>query len=412
MAGAFLVDRPGSLGRGRSALAGIGRPHHAEGDRGGAAMATVHHQPSVRTYEREQWVDNLRVFVIALVIVVHTATGYVTDIAGWYYDDELTTSDLSTSVIGPFAGLGAFFALGPLFVLAGWFSTRSMAHRGPAGFARSRLIRLGVPLGLFVVVVQPLTDYIGNRWDEPDQTFVSYLRVTEVGAMWFIAALLCFSLVYALKEAVHPANTEPRPLRTNLLVAVGLGIAVGSFVSWQFWTIDAEVFMNARFGSWAQGAGLFALGVVGANAGWVDGLSATFTRRLGQLAATGMVALFLLFGLSLAPDDDEKIALGIDGPTALFALLDGLIAVCFSLWFITWMRRRWATHGPLVAKAGRASYATYFIHPLVVTLVMMSLAWVPLVPELKFLLVAPLAVVACYAVGYSLTRLPGVAKVL
>jgi hypothetical protein len=62
--------------------------------------------------------------------------------------------------------------------------------------------------------------------------------------------------------------------------------------------------------------------------------------------------------------------------------------------------------------AGRASYATYFIHPLVITLVMMSLAWVPLVPELKFLLVAPLAVVACYAVAHALTRLPGVSKVL
>jgi fucose 4-O-acetylase-like acetyltransferase len=376
-------------------------------------MATVHREPSVPTYEREQWVDNLRVLVIALVIIVHTATGYVTDIAGWYYDDELTTSDFWSSVIGPPAGLGAFFALGPLFVLAGWFSTRSVARRGPAGFARSRLIRLGVPLVLFVLLVQPLTDYIGNRWDEPDRTFGSYLRETEVGAMWFIAALLCFSLVYALKEAMRPANTERRrPLRLELLVIVGLAIAVGSFVSWQFWAIDGEVFMNARFGGWAQGAGLFALGVVGANAGWIEGLSSTLARRLGQLAAAGMVALFLLFGLSLAPDDDEQIALGIDVPTALFALLDGLIAVCFSLWFITWIRGRWTTHGPLVAKAGRASYATYFIHPVVITLVMMSLVWVPLVPELKFLVVAPLAVVACYAVGYALIRLPGVSKVL
>jgi hypothetical protein len=65
-----------------------------------------------------------------------------------------------------------------------------------------------------------------------------------------------------------------------------------------------------------------------------------------------------------------------------------------------------------VAKAGRASYATYFVHPLVITLVMMSLAWLPLVPELKFLLVAPLPVIACYAVGYALTRPPGLSKVL
>ncbi len=375
-------------------------------------MAVTYRDVSVQTQPREEWVDNLRVLVIALVIIVHTATGYVTDIAGWYYDDELTTSDLWNSVVGAFAGLGAFFALGPLFVLAGWFSVRSVARRGPAGFARSRLIRLGVPLVLFVVIIQPLTDYIGNWWDEPDRTFGSWLRETEVGAMWFITALLCFSLVYALKEAVRPTNEGRRLPRTALLVAVGLAIAVGSFVSWQFWTIDAEVFMNVRFGEWAQGAGLFALGVVGANEGWIERLSAALTHRLGQLAAAGMVALFLLVGVSLAPDNDEKIALGVDVSTALFALLDGLIAVCFSLWFIAWMRRRWPTHGPLVAKAGRASYATYFIHPLVTTLVMMSLAWLPLVAELKFLLVAPLAVGVCYVVGYALTRVPGLSKVL
>jgi peptidoglycan/LPS O-acetylase OafA/YrhL len=375
-------------------------------------MALTYRDVRVAIQQREEWVDNLRVFVIALVIIVHTATGYVTDIAGWYYDDELTTSELWNSVVGAVAGLGAFFALGPLFVLAGWFSARSVARRGPAGFARSRLIRLGVPLVLFVLIIQPLTDYIGNWWDEPDRTFASFLRETEVGAMWFVTALLCFSLVYALKEAVRPTNLEQRTLRTALLFAVGSAIAVGSFVTWQFWTIEAEVFMNVRFGEWAQGAGLFALGVVGANEGWIERLPATLTHRLGQLAAVGMVALFLLFGVSLAPEGDEDIALGVDVPTALFALLDGVIAVCFSLWFITWMRRRWPTHGPLVAKAGRASYATYFIHPLVITLVMMSLAWLPLVPEFKFLLVAPLAVVACYAVGYALTRLPGVSKVL
>jgi deazaflavin-dependent oxidoreductase (nitroreductase family) len=188
-----------------------------------AAMATVRQGPEVQAYEHEQWVDSLRVLVIALVIIVHTATGYVTDIAGWYYDDELTTSQLWTSVLGPPAGLGAFFALGPLFVLAGWFSTRSVARRGPAGFARSRLIRLGVPLVLFVLVVQPLTDYIGNRWDEPDRTLGSYLAETEVGAMWFIAALLCFSLVYALTEALHPAEPQHRPLRPALLVATPSG---------------------------------------------------------------------------------------------------------------------------------------------------------------------------------------------
>ena len=48
----------------------------------------------VQTEQREQWVDTLRVVLISGVIGVHTATAYVTDFAGYYYDDERVTDSL------------------------------------------------------------------------------------------------------------------------------------------------------------------------------------------------------------------------------------------------------------------------------------------------------------------------------
>jgi hypothetical protein len=92
---------------------------------------------------------------------VHTATAYVVDIP-WYYNDERTTSGVWPMILSPPALLGALFALGPLFLLAGWFSARSLAHRRPGGFVRSRLLRLGVPLLIFVLLINPLTDYLGR----------------------------------------------------------------------------------------------------------------------------------------------------------------------------------------------------------------------------------------------------------
>ncbi len=99
-------------------------------------------------------------------------------------------------------------------------------------------------------------------------------------------------------------------------------------------------------------------------------------------------------------------------PTILFALLDGAVAVSLSLWFICWVRRRMPGHGPLLGKAARGSYATYLIHPLVLTTIMVLFAPVALAPEIKFVLVAVAGVAVCYLAGYALTRLPGVAKVL
>ena len=51
-------------------------------------VGTSRHDASVGVAQRELWVDSLRVLLIAGVIVVHTATGYILDIAGWYYEDE------------------------------------------------------------------------------------------------------------------------------------------------------------------------------------------------------------------------------------------------------------------------------------------------------------------------------------
>jgi glucan biosynthesis protein C len=106
---------------------------------------------ATRSRPREQWADNLRVAVIAGVIVVHTATAYVVDIP-WYYNEERTTTGVWPMLLSPLVLMGALFALGPLFLVAGWFSARSLARRGPGGFARSRLLRLGVPLLVFVLL--------------------------------------------------------------------------------------------------------------------------------------------------------------------------------------------------------------------------------------------------------------------
>jgi fucose 4-O-acetylase-like acetyltransferase len=358
---------------------------------------------------RELWVDNLRVLLIAGVIVVHTATAYILDIAGWYYEDERSTSGVWSSVLIVPAAFGALFALGPLFFVAGWFSVRSVARRGPAGFARSRLVRLGVPILVFVALVEPLTDYLGNIWDE-SHGFGYYFGTTEFSVMWFAAALLVFSLVYAAWEHVRPTAASSGPLRPAALVVAIVTIAVSSFLVWLVWPLDGEMFLNLRVPEWPQGAVLFALGVHAGRAGWLADLPRDLVRRLGWMTVAGMVALLTLLALAFSPE--EELSTRADWPTLLFALFDGVIAVGMTIWLVAFIRRRWPAHGPLLGKAGRASYATYFLHPLVLTTLMLLCSSLALGPGIKFALVAGVAIPVCFTVGYVLTRLPGVSKVL
>jgi peptidoglycan/LPS O-acetylase OafA/YrhL len=65
-----------------------------------------------------------------------------------------------------------------------------------------------------------------------------------------------------------------------------------------------------------------------------------------------------------------------------------------------------------MARAGRGSYATYLLHPVVLVSVMLAFRPVPLPPELKFLVVSVVGVPVCFVVGYAVTRVPGVGRVV
>ena len=176
---------------------------------------------------------------------------------------------------------GALFGLGPLFLLAGWFSARSPAHRGPgAASPAAGAVRLGVPLLAFVLLIEPLADYVGSRPDQVRTSVASALRAAEFGVMWFVAALLVFSLIYAALRRLRPAPQSRRPLRLGvLLTAAALTIAVTSFAVWQVWPWNSNVLFTARLGEWPQGAVLFALGVHAAETGWLEDLPPVMARR-------------------------------------------------------------------------------------------------------------------------------------
>lgn len=106
--------------------------------------------------------------------------------------------------------------------------------------------------------------------------------------------------------------------------------------------------------------------------------------------------------MSSTREGDQPGSRILDDPEGLCEVLDAL----------SWLRRRWPAHGRLLGQAARASYATYVIHPLVLTAVMVLFAWVAPAPEIKFVLVAAAGVAACFTAGYALTRAPGISKVL
>ena len=361
-------------------------------------------------FQRQYWADNLRVLVIAAVVVFHAATAYLGG-TSWYFMQRTSSAAWSALV---FPGeVIAVFALGPLFLVAGWFSARSVAHRGAGAFARARLLRLGLPLLAFIFLINGLADYVGLLRQDRHPNLAGLLGSSfGLGPMWFVAALLTFSLAYALLRRLHVPAVECSRSAAQVLAAAAALIAVTAFLTWQRWPLDdATTFLDARWAEWPQGAVLFALGARAGQAGSLVDLTAR-ARQLGWTALAAVAALAVALGYEQERGNLGSALHGAGWPTILMAVLYGVISVAFSVWFAAIIRARWTGSGPLRARAGQASYATYFLHPLVLTAVMVLFGPLALAPELKFLIVAVVAVPACFLAGYTGNRLLSVSKAL
>jgi peptidoglycan/LPS O-acetylase OafA/YrhL len=313
--------------------------------------------------------------------------------------------------------LAAVFGLGPLFVVGGWLASVSLARHGPGHFLRSRLLRLGVPVLVYLVLIDPVADYLGARAEGQRLGLGHYLWEVrgdrDLGPMWFVVALLVFSLGYAAWRAVRPAGPARSVLTGRVLAVLALVIAVADFGTWLRWPYLEGTPWNLDLQHWPQAAGLFVLGVLAGEHGWFRRLPAGAARRCGWLTLSGLAALLVLAGYSLLAGGLTAIVGGWHWPTAAFAVLDGATAVVLAVWIVGWFQNRW--NGPprrVTAAAGRASYAAYFLHPLVLVGLSIAVHGLPWPPEVKFLIVAAVGVPASFAVGHLATRTPGVNRIV
>src|SRR5271156_6071943 len=123
---------------------------------------------------RAHYIDRIRVLLTALVVLHHTAITYGAP-GGWYYRELPTTLSLTGIFFIFFVSLNQAYFMGFFFLIAGYFTPASYNRKGPGKFLVDRLIRLGIPLAVFGVLLDPLTNSIARAWGRPAATAEPFL---------------------------------------------------------------------------------------------------------------------------------------------------------------------------------------------------------------------------------------------
>ena len=151
---------------------------------------------------RLAFIDNLRILLICLVIVTHLAITYGA-VGDWYIRDPSADS-MSAAVLTLVAALDQCFMMGFFFMISAYFVPGSLERKGSARFARDRLVRLGIPLVLWALVIGPVLDYwVGVTFSGYAGSLAGFYRDGiasfqgfPIGPLWFVFALLVFTFAY------------------------------------------------------------------------------------------------------------------------------------------------------------------------------------------------------------------------
>jgi glucan biosynthesis protein C len=377
---------------------------------------------------RMLYIDNMRVGLITLVIVGHTAITYGAPVGDWYYREQGEVSTVFAVLAMLLLGIGASFLLGLFYMISGYFTPGPYDRKGPGPFLADRLKRLGIPLVFYAVVINPLVTYWAAVHGGYEGSLLQYvpthvpeLTKASISVLWFVEALLIFSIAYALVRlltkagsAREDAASAPAPSNRSIaLFALLLGLTtfvvrIWAPMGWWWEPLHQE---PAHF---PQYIGFFVVGLVAYRHMWFTRIS-TAQVRFWRWVALALVPLFPALAVAAGAANgkmDPAVTGGFTWLSLAYSLWEGFMGTAMVITVLVWCRDRFDRQGQLLRSMSAASYAVYVLHPLLIVPLALALSGIRLDLSLKFLLVAPLAVALCFLGGHGVRKLPVVKSIL
>jgi glucan biosynthesis protein C len=364
------------------------------------------------------FMDNLRVFLTILVVLHHLAITYGAS-GSWFYQERPTT-ELAGTLLSLLTLLDHFYFMGLFFLIAGYFVPGALDRKGPRRFLKDRLVRLGIPLVVYGFLISPFVMYVKGTQDgwfagSLGQFVIMSWRELRFspGPLWFVEALLIFSLAYVLgrtalgwiraRRGNHAPLAGKRPLTHARILALILVLAPLSFAVRLFFPLDIEWY-HFQLSMFPQYIILFAVGILAYRQDWLPDLPHGVRRTWSMIAILAMLSLplFTVFGGAL--ENADPFRGGMTWQSLVTAALEAVYCVSMSILLLGAFRLRLDRQGRLGQLLSRNAYAVYIIHPVVLVGLAYAISEVAIDPLLKYAMVAPAAVVLCFLASQLLVR--------
>jgi glucan biosynthesis protein C len=379
------------------------------------SVTQVQSSPGARLF----FVDNLRILLIVLLILYHAAITYVAP--GYWYYSETPSSEFAVLVLSLFTGVTQPFFLAFFMMISGYFTPGSYDRKGPGSFFKDRLLRLGIPLVFYAIVIDPLIKYAvavnvegfgGSLW-EFLTGYVGDYHGLSIGPLWFVETLLIFSGAYALWRLATPApavrqhtdSSAPGNLAIAgfalLLGVVTFAVRIWLPVGWWFGPLQLPA------SDMPQYIALFIVGVVAYRRNWFMQISKAKGRLWLGVAIAAVVLQPIVWGVAgVFKGDVAPLLGGVHWQSLVFSVWQQFLCMGMVIGLLVLFRERLNHQGSLSKAMAASAYTVYIIHAPVLVFLSLAFQSVETLSLIKFALIAPIAVALCFLLAGVVRKLP------
>jgi glucan biosynthesis protein C len=312
--------------------------------------------------------------------------------------------------------------MGFFTLVSAYFVPGSLLRKGRARFTSDRLVRLGIPLLFWVLILNPLLLLIltlgGAPVPLPVAAFLNPVTGAGLGPMWFVFFLIVATFAYLLWTAVKPAalpgDHAPRPFPGFAsLFALGILLAVVTAVVRIFWPMGSMWLFSFQLGFFPQYVVLFIAGIYAAHNNWLDNIPARVGKACAAAALLLVAVLPVIVYLVInSPAGLSLITGGLHWQALFYALWEQMTCVMIITTMLWVFSLRLNRQGPVTRAMGGDSYTVYVFHPLVLVSLSLVFAGIALPQLAKFIIVLTLAICLSFALAHVIRAVPGVKRVL
>ncbi len=370
---------------------------------------------------RVYFLDALRTFVIALVVVYHVTLLYTKQFQFVQNPVPQASNQLFM--------LLTFLINGPMlnsimFFIAGYFALEAYQRKGGRAFIKDKLKKLGIPYFGGLVTLAPLTQYIANRsWGSNTGLGQFWLKeffqpqTINPHHLWFIGILLLFFLIATplfarLQNREYQVIQQKRDVQNRVLVLFLL-ITFTIYYSLSFF-YEAHVFISFYLFKFSPVmlpiyAAYFGLGVYASRQMW---FTEKGTERIYPwgIAYVGCIILYVGTAIlaDISPIDQVGKFIRVENHPLMAFAVNGIIFTGMML-LIALFKKYTNKASAVMAWLSKNSYGAYLVHFLIVYVVVYLMCDTPLPLMAKYIFQALLCLsltwtVAAFLKGHTPLR--------